>query len=95
MLAIGTENLVVTGSQDGNLNYWEATTGKLIRKKEKAHGDIVREIVHVPNIGLVTCSNDETVKLWTFDGNHLHTYLGHTSFVFSVKPRGTEYISGG
>ena len=82
VLAIGANNLVVTGSQDGNLNIWEASTGKLIKKKERAHADIIREIASVQQDGFLTCSNDETVKLWSLDGNELLCNRGHTSFVF-------------
>lgn len=83
VLAISTNNLIMTGSQDGNLNFWEASTGKLIRKKEKAHADIIREIALVPAVGVLTCSNDESVKLWSFDGTELLISRGHTSFIFT------------
>lgn len=83
VLAIGASNLIITGSQDGNINIWEASTGKLLKKKERAHSDIVREIALVPSIGFLTCSNDETVKLWTFDGNEVICNRGHSSFVFT------------
>jgi phospholipase A-2-activating protein len=83
VLAIGSNNLIITGSQDGNLNFWEASTGKLLKKKEKAHGDIIREIALVPSVGVLTCSNDETVKLWAFDGTEILCNRGHTSFVFT------------
>lgn len=83
VLALGAINRIVTGSQDGNLNLWEASTGKLLKKKEKAHGDIIREIALVTGIGLVTCSNDESVRLWDFDLNELQSNRGHSSFIFT------------
>jgi phospholipase A-2-activating protein len=38
------------------------------QKEWLAHGDIIRGITEVPNIGFATCSNDEVVKIWTMDG---------------------------
>jgi phospholipase A-2-activating protein len=52
--------------------------------------------VELPNIGFATCSNDETVKIWTMDGTNLQTMSGHTGFVFCVDALNTgELISGG
>jgi phospholipase A-2-activating protein len=54
----------------------------------------VREIAAVPNIGYLTCSNDEQIKLWSRDLDHLATFLGHSGFIFSCKPiliMGTQY----
>ncbi len=50
-----------------------------------AHEDIIRDFSEVPGIGFVSCSNDETVKLWTIDGSNLAELRGHQGFVFSVK----------
>ncbi len=33
----------------------------------------------------MSCSNDETVKLWTIDGSNLGEMRGHNGFVFSVS----------
>lgn len=85
VLALGAMNRIITGSQDGNLNVWEASTGKLLKKKEKAHGDIIREIALVQGVGFVTCSNDETVRLWDFDLNDLQISHGHSSFIFTYR----------
>mmetsp|Transcript_4940 Transcript_4940/g.4125 ORF Transcript_4940/g.4125 Transcript_4940/m.4125 type:complete len:244 (-) Transcript_4940:57-788(-) len=32
----------------------------------------------------MSCSNDESIKLWTYGGDLLNTLTGHSSFVFSV-----------
>ncbi len=65
------------------MNFWRGT------KKEKsianAHGDIIRELCKCGEIGFLSCSNDETIKFWTFDGiNVLNLVGGHSSFIFSV-----------
>jgi len=50
----------------------------------------------VPGIGFASCSNDETVKLWTTDGTNLVTFRGHNGFVFAVTTLITgEIVSGG
>jgi phospholipase A-2-activating protein len=43
--------------------------GNLQKEIPNAHDDIIREIDEVPGVGFVSCSNDETVKLWTTDGS--------------------------
>ena len=81
MLVVG--NFVITGSQDKALNLWDLTNGKLVKKVAGAHEDIVREISLVEGLGVLTCSNDETVKIWTFDLDPIDTYRGHSAFVFT------------
>ena len=45
---------------------------------------------------IVTCSNDESIKVWSGDLEPIQTLLGHTAFVFSVKAmRLGFYASGG
>lgn len=56
---------VVSGSQDKALTIWSWKDGKQKKRKEGAHNDIIREISPISEVGFVTCSNDETVKLWT------------------------------
>ena len=64
-----------------------------------AHGDIIREIVEIKGFGVMSCSNDETVKVWDLElmGN-LFTFKNHSSFVFSIKalqPESLNFVSGG
>lgn len=61
-----------------------------------AHGDIIRCFTEIPGIGFASCSNDETIKLWTIDGQNLAEMKGHTGFVFSICSLDSgEIISGG
>ena len=61
--------IVITGSQDKTLRLW--FKGQLQKEIPNAHDDIIREICEVPGIGFVSCSNDESVKLWSTDGSLL------------------------
>jgi hypothetical protein len=36
-------------------------------------------------MGFITCSNDELVKVWTYEGEIISTLLGHTMFVFTAQ----------
>ena len=47
---------ILTGSQNGNLNFW-AHDGSFI-KTIKIHDDIVKKIEFNEEIGIITCSND-------------------------------------
>ncbi len=63
-----TNNYVVSGSQDKALNLWDWHTGMKIKRTENAHSDIIREISDIEGSGLIiTCSNDEMVKVWSGD----------------------------
>jgi phospholipase A-2-activating protein len=66
--------IVITGSQDKKIRIW--FKGNMEREID-AHEDIVRGFSEVPGIGFVSCSNDETVKLWTIDGQNLAEMRGH------------------
>jgi WD40 repeat protein len=45
---------------------------------------------------IITCSNDEKIKLWSAELDPIETLLGHTAFVFAVKAlKLGRYISGG
>lgn len=58
--------ITITGSQDKKIRLW--FKGNLEREFE-AHGDIIRQFTELPGgIGFASCSNDETVKLWSLDG---------------------------
>lgn len=78
-------NCVITGSQDKSLNLWELATGKLVKKFPNAHDDIIREIALIPELGILTCSNDETIKAWTLDLQLLEVDRGHSAFVFTYS----------
>ena len=45
---------------------------------------------------VITCSNDETVKIWSADLEPIQTLQGHSAFVFSAKAiKLGFYVSGG
>ena len=90
-------NYITSGSQDKSLNIWDRNTGMKFKRVENAHNDIVREIVEIDGSGMIaTCSNDESVKIWSGDLEPIQTLLGHSAFVFSVKAiKLGFYVSGG
>lgn len=87
---------IVTGSQDGNLHLWDKY-GNKARTKIGAHKDIIREIIEVKGIGLLTCSNDSSVKLWSCENlEQFGIWTNHESFVFALASLGgSDYVSGG
>lgn len=87
---------ILTGSQDGVLHLWTATGEKI--KSVSAHTNIIRAIVEVPSVGIMTCSNDQKVKLWSLDMDELACYEDHGSFVFTLaylKGDSMDFVSGG
>jgi len=72
---------VVTGSQDRSLRVFRGA--ECITKIDEAHGDIIRSI-SVASTHLVSASNDQSLKMWSFDGIEMHCISGHQSFVYNV-----------
>lgn len=84
---------ILTGSQNGKLNFW-SKSGEFIRSIQ-AHNEMLRQISFIDNVGIVTCSNDMSIKHFTTDGRLVNTYQGHQGFVFCCKVLGNgDIISG-
>lgn len=66
---------IATGSQNKKICIW-TPEGKKIHDIE-AHGDMVRAFDDFSPIGFLSCSNDETIKLWTFEGELIQEHMGH------------------
>uniref|UniRef100_A0A7S4I5I2 Phospholipase A-2-activating protein n=1 Tax=Vannella robusta TaxID=1487602 RepID=A0A7S4I5I2_9EUKA len=71
-----------TGGSDKLIKLWNSTTGELIRTFQ-GHTDAVRKLVQV-DLGLCSCSNDGTVRVWDLGGECLQQYVGHQSFVYGI-----------
>ncbi len=76
---------VVTGSADSTIKIWHGPPGEMkCIKTLKHHRDCVRGLALLPDIGFVSCSNDETLVVWSFGGDVLQVLYGHTAFVYAV-----------
>lgn len=86
--------ITITGSQDKKIRLWHAGVQ---HKEWVGHEDIVRGFAEVPAInGFASVSNDETMKLWTLEGEKLMELKGHTGFIFAVDCLETgEIVTGG
>eukprot|EP00928_Gymnodinium_smaydae_P078677 TRINITY_DN62784_c0_g1_i1.p1 TRINITY_DN62784_c0_g1~~TRINITY_DN62784_c0_g1_i1.p1 ORF type:complete len:750 (-),score=174.68 TRINITY_DN62784_c0_g1_i1:117-2366(-) len=72
---------IVTGSQDGSLRVFRGSECK--HKVDQAHADIIRAIA-VSSTHLITASNDNLLKMWSFDGCEMASLAGHSSFVYGA-----------
>jgi len=54
-------NQIITGSQDKHLRFWEK--GEQKNMISNAHMDIIRELCEIPDVGFLSCSNDQSVKM--------------------------------
>ncbi len=90
-------NTVASGSDDGTVRLWNASTGALVRTLT-GHTDYVRSVAFSPDGNTVASgSDDKTVRLWNAStGALVRTLTGHTSYVFSVafSPDGNTVASG-
>lgn len=77
------------------MNLWELSTGRRTTIIKQAHTDIIRQLALVEGLGFLSASNDETLKLWTFEGELISLIKGHCGFVFSCAAISFDrYLSG-
>jgi phospholipase A-2-activating protein len=77
---------LVTGSQSMELKFWK---GEELVRTVTGHGDIIRKISPMQH-GMLTCSNDSTIKRWTLDGLEMQSLTGHQGFIFDVVACGDD-----
>ncbi len=91
--------LMISGGYDGRVIIWnaDAETPEPIRKID-AHAGWVRALVVLPDQAhVVSCGNDNKVKLWRIaDGMLVREFIGHESHVYNVAlhPDGKQLVSG-
>jgi len=59
-------NIIIIGDENGNLMKWKIEKNNiiLISKKENAHNGLFFAILNLFNKHIVTCSRDNTIKIW-------------------------------
>ena len=85
---------VVSGSQDGTVRVWDATTGGCVRLLA-GHAGVVNGVGSFRGV-VASCSADGTVRVWDIHrGRCAHVLAGHGGAVSSVafSPGGTHLVS--
>lgn len=75
---------IASGSGDRTIKIWDVSTGDS-KYTVQDHEDCVRGLANFSGVGIVVCSNDFSVRLYTYDGVMIHMFVGHENFVFSTK----------
>lgn len=78
---------IVTGCGDGTIKIWR--DGREIRTI-RAHTTCVRGLSVLPNVGFLSCANDGMVKLWSFDGNEIHSLQAHNTLCYAIVADSTS-----
>ena len=77
------DGLIFTGSLDGTVKVWDASTGKEISLLKGQTGFVLKCVPSQSGNALLTCSDDKTAKLWDLStGKVIHT-LQHNGFYVS------------
>jgi WD40 repeat protein len=88
----------ISVGEDNQVRFWNAAgDGKQIRAAAGHGGAIFRVLYHPKQPWLVTCSADQTVRVWNADsGQALRTLSGHTDWVYALalSPDGSRVASG-
>ena len=87
--------MLVTGDYTGQLQFWESDN---LQSSIKAHSDAITHIAIRPNgKQFVTSSYDNTIKLWSIEGQLLRTIQAHNGCVRAVAwhPGGDFLASAG
>ncbi|KAH9043072.1 WD40-repeat-containing domain protein [Lactarius pseudohatsudake] len=71
----------LTGSADKTIKLWRQH--KCLRTYH-GHKDAVRCLSLLTDIGFASGSNDSEITIWTFEGDVVHSFSAHTSFVYSL-----------
>ena len=77
--------MLASGSVDGTMKLWDASTGKLLSTLTGHAGPVSSVAWSLDGKVLASGSLDKTVKLWDAStGNLLSTLAGHAGSVLSV-----------
>ncbi len=80
-LCILPNNFLVCGLYDGTITKWNMNNFTKI-DSFKAHGYSINDLKHVLSSQIVSCSDDNHIKLWDLETNGcLRTFTGHSHFV--------------
>ncbi|XP_065890477.1 WD repeat-containing protein 37-like [Dysidea avara] len=80
-------NQLVTGSWDHTAHLWDCETGQTIHTLQGHDQELTHLCTHHSEKLVVTCSQDETFRLWDFRAPPIHSvnvFQGHTKSVSSV-----------
>jgi ribosome assembly protein 4 len=80
----------ISTGKDGFLKLWNGNTGKIIISTAAHEQSITKTIWSGENI-IYTCSEDQTVKVFDENLNHLQTLIGHSHWI-NTMALNTEYI---
>jgi len=90
--------LGVSVGEDNQIRFWTTTgEGKQVRVAGGHGKAIFRVLYHPTKPILVTCSADDTVRIWNPEsGKLMHTLSGHSDWVYAValSPDGNQIASG-
>src|SRR6266403_699554 len=90
---------IVSGSDDGTLRVWNATTGETVAGPFTGHTDRVSSVAFSPDgHHIVSGSDGRTIRVWnaTTGETVAGPFTGHTDWVMSVafSPDGHHIVSG-
>src|SRR6266702_1171062 len=90
---------IISGSDDGTIRVWNATTGETVAGLLTGHTDWVWSVAFSPEgQRIVSGSHDGTIRVWnaTTGETAAGPFTGHTGWVWSVafSPDGQRIVSG-
>jgi WD domain, G-beta repeat len=93
-LLAASNGVLYSGAGDKTVRRWHLTTGALIGTAELspvvgAEGEFVyatvRSFTEFSPVGVLAACGDRVIRLFSYECQVLSTFLGHSSFIFTVK----------
>eukprot|EP00191_Tetraselmis_sp_GSL018_P010623 CAMPEP_0177617532 /NCGR_PEP_ID=MMETSP0419_2-20121207/24957_1 /TAXON_ID=582737 /ORGANISM="Tetraselmis sp., Strain GSL018" /LENGTH=392 /DNA_ID=CAMNT_0019116099 /DNA_START=165 /DNA_END=1341 /DNA_ORIENTATION=- len=72
---------ILSGSGDATIRRWNG--GRCVATL-RGHTDTVRGLAEFPNLGFVSASHDQTLKVWTYGGELAADLIGHQALVYAA-----------
>lgn len=72
---------LITSSNDGKLRLYDINTQTCLKEWEAHSFGINCVIWDQCGDAMISAGDDGLIKLWDYDGEHIHTLMGHTDYV--------------
>jgi len=82
-VAFVARSFILTAGADKSIKKWDVKDGSMLHIYN-GHSDCVRGLAVISGQQFLSCSNDQTVILWTIGGDILKQFTAHENFIYDI-----------